>query len=505
MLRTWKLLEPRERDVSKPKRSLTSMLLFLVIVCACQLPTMSNTSTPQESAPENDTRAWTEHVVPGAMGCSLWGGITSSADGTKLVAGAVGRIYTSEDSGVTWMDRTNPGGVFGTVTSSADGTRLAAIGGTVTNDYPWPRIRGCIYTSTDGGATWTERTSAGDRKWSCITSSADGTRLVAGVWTTVCKHPWPSPPGYIYTSTDSGATWTERRSAGSRNWGSITSSADGIKLAALVYPDHDGSASYPGYVYTSTDGGVTWTERKTVWDWYGIKSSADGTTLAAVSNGYIQISTDSGVTWTWIQPSAERRNWSGIAISADGAKLAAVVKGGYIYTSTDRGATWTERTSAGYGTWSCIASSADGTSLATAEWDGCVSVSLDGGATWTERTSAGYRDWGGITSSADGTRLAAAARGGYIYTSTDGGMTWTERTSAGYRDWGSIASSADGTRLAAVLCTSTNEYPWPRPPDTSIPPQMAGQPGRSEPPRVTEVGAASPVLRTGPGLPRLRR
>jgi hypothetical protein len=33
--------------------------------------------------------------------------------------------------------------------------------------------------------------------------------------------------GAIYTSTDSGVTWEERTAAGSRNWQSIASSADG--------------------------------------------------------------------------------------------------------------------------------------------------------------------------------------------------------------------------------------------------------------------------------------
>ena len=33
--------------------------------------------------------------------------------------------------------------------------------------------------------------------------------------------------GLIYTSTDSGVTWTEQPSAGSRNWYSIASSSDG--------------------------------------------------------------------------------------------------------------------------------------------------------------------------------------------------------------------------------------------------------------------------------------
>jgi len=81
--------------------------------------------------------------------------------------------------------------------------------------------------------TWTERTSAGSRNWYPIASSADGTKIAAGVYA----------GSYIYTSTDSGATWTAQTSAGSRNWYSIASSADGTKLTA---------GAYPGYIYTGT-------------------------------------------------------------------------------------------------------------------------------------------------------------------------------------------------------------------------------------------------------------
>ena len=62
--------------------------------------------------------------------------------------------------------------------------------------------------------------------WYIIASSADGTKLAAGVG-----------GGSIYTSSDSGATWTEQTAAGSRYWRSIAMSSDGTKLAAGVYGD----------------------------------------------------------------------------------------------------------------------------------------------------------------------------------------------------------------------------------------------------------------------------
>jgi hypothetical protein len=56
--------------------------------------------------------------------------------------------------------------------------------------------------------------------------SSDGTKLAA---TSLSS---PQAPGQIYTSTDSGQTWTAE--GPSQFWSSITSSADGMKLAAFV-------------------------------------------------------------------------------------------------------------------------------------------------------------------------------------------------------------------------------------------------------------------------------
>ena len=116
------------------------------------------------------------------------------------------------------------------------------------------------------GAAWLERSSAGARAWYSITSSADGSKLAAVV-----------SGGDIWTSTDGGATWTDRSSAGVREWASIASSADGSKLAAVEL-SHG--------IWTSTDGGATWTDRSSAGagEWCSIASSADGSKLAAVES-----------------------------------------------------------------------------------------------------------------------------------------------------------------------------------------------------------------------------
>jgi hypothetical protein len=178
---------------------------------------------------------------------------------------------------------------------------------------------------------WTEQTSAGSRTWQSITSSADGTKLAAVVY-----------DGRIYRSVNGGVDWTEVTSTSPANmttnryWRSITSSADGMKLAAVAYG---------GRIYTSVNGGVDWTEvtstspanMATNRNWRSITSSSDGTKLAAVVyNGRIYTSSNSGVDWTEVISTSSadmtvNRTWQSITSSADGTKLAAVVINGYIY------------------------------------------------------------------------------------------------------------------------------------------------------------------------------
>ena len=89
---------------------------------------------------------------------------------------------------------------------------------------------GNIWISNDSGATWTEDTSIGATKnWFNITSSSDGTKLVACVG-----------GGNVWVSNDSGATWTEDiiNISGNKYWQKVTSSADGTKLAMVEYQGH---------------------------------------------------------------------------------------------------------------------------------------------------------------------------------------------------------------------------------------------------------------------------
>jgi hypothetical protein len=71
-------------------------------------------------------------------------------------------------------------------------------------------------------------------------SSSDGTKLVAVAGGF-------GSAGYIYTSADSGATWTQKGTK--QNWMSVASSSDGTKLVAV---DASLFVDQGGYIYTSS-------------------------------------------------------------------------------------------------------------------------------------------------------------------------------------------------------------------------------------------------------------
>lgn len=130
---------------------------------------------------------------------------------------------------------------------------------------------------------------------------------------------------YIYTSANSGATWTTNTSLGTVPWQSIASSADGVHLVA---------AAYNGYIYTSGDSGANWTQRATSQPWYSVCSSASGTALiAVVDGGLVYSSFDGGQTWTARTSTLGSQPWYAAAISGDGTRAVAAINGGQIYYS----------------------------------------------------------------------------------------------------------------------------------------------------------------------------
>ena len=86
--------------------------------------------------------------------------------------------------------------------------------------------------------------------WSSVASSADGTKLVATVGSTLSH----AGSGYIYTSSDSGANWILRNSSPVHG--------HGLDFRRVFRRrNQTGGGGLYGHIYTSSDSGASWVLR----------------------------------------------------------------------------------------------------------------------------------------------------------------------------------------------------------------------------------------------------
>lgn len=289
---------------------------------------------------------------------------------------------------LTITPRTGPGNRGWTGASmSADGTKMVAVAGSSN-----------IYTSNDSGATWTAQTGSGARDWKNVTMSDDGTKIAAVVH-----------DGYIYTSTDSGVTWTEQQGAGTQRWNDIDGSADGSILVAVALNSTVGGS------WSSIDSGATWRQGETARDLRGAAIASNGNPMVAIQyGGALRRSTDFGITWTGVSGSGAA-NWASITCAATCQSMIFGAHSSNSYRSTDGGAT---RANTGLGTSTVYAAalSDDGTKMIAAPQNSRISTSVDSGATWVAQTSIPTANWYAAASSSDGSKFVIVAYLGGIYT-----------------------------------------------------------------------------------------
>jgi hypothetical protein len=218
-----------------------------------------------------------------ASNSNQWQSICRNSLGDKLyVTGKLNvslqstKIWESNDYGVTWLNYvsgTQYNVNFTSICCNSTGFIIAAC---VDNGF--------ILVSTDRGNSFTNRASS--RSWKSVCINAVGNRLAA-------------VEGNIWTSSDSGTTWVQKTTT-PQSWISICSNSLGDRLAATVQN---------GNIWISTDYGDTWTEKVVETGnltWLSICSNGTGQILAAThdtvrvnfTRNSIYISTDYGNTWT---------------------------------------------------------------------------------------------------------------------------------------------------------------------------------------------------------------
>ena len=368
-----------------------SKLPVAVLMVLC----VSAISFPTASVADGGSLTWTQTEE----GPQYWSAIAASYDGSKLVAASVtgnptppeayhGRIYTSVDSGVTWTLRHPTVALvdWQSVASSSDGQKLVIC---------WTNFdaEGEIYTSVDSGVTW-QLTSAPARNWVTVTSSADGNKLAAAAR----GDETDNAQGEIYTSVDAGATWVLRASAGLRQWSSIASDSSGNKLVAVDRRNEFVTPNRRGFIYTSSNAGLTWIEHD-----------------APLSAG--------------LETNTENQSWNSVSSNGDGTRLVAgglsgLNSFGGIFTSSDSGETWIENSPI-QDRWASVSTSNSGKIIIASPIGGRLYVSNNYGETWTAQTSIeGYPNWTTSIVSRDGSLLIAGENndsqepGGYLWTTS---------------------------------------------------------------------------------------
>ena len=342
------------------------------------------------------------------------GAFTYTSNNTTIATVTSSGTVTITGPGTTTITATRPGGSASDITGITNSSVIKATSATTSRNWrsislsnngqyqtAVTRTSGYIYTSSNYGITWTERTTAGARDWNSISLSSTGEYQTAVV-----------PSGYIYTSSDYGVTWTERSVV--NTWLSVSISNTGQYQTAV------GSVSN---IWTSSNYGVTWTEVTPpgITNWRSVSLSGTGQYQTAVAQT-IYTSSNYGATWT--QRTSGSNQWESVSISETGLYQTAVIYGGGVYTSSDYGASWTLRTTVNRN-WYSISLSNTGQYQTALHYQGNIWISSNYGITWTERTTAGARNWNSISLSETGEFQSAVISGGQIYFSTNYGFTWS--------------------------------------------------------------------------------
>jgi hypothetical protein len=310
-----------------------------------------------------------------------WLNISSSSNGFRLAAANGTQLAISNDFGINWRTLNNiPSYLSNNITVqaepldidiSSDGSIISIIVNYASYDGAYR-----LYTirSTDGGANWSAPVlSGGTTAYTIgngISMSDDGSKGIIFFGTS-----WNG----AFTTNNGGSTWINRYfGPGDGRYTSAAVSSDGSKMmiasgGLIRYPSGLQFGGSTGYIYTSTNSGVTWTTRGTaVRNYSSIACSRDGLKIVATEwTGSIYVSNDGGVSWT-SRLTDTQRAWIGVAVSSDGNRIVAIEHGGQVWTSVNGGITWVARGSSSL--WSSITMTDDGNMFAATELDGKIHI-----------------------------------------------------------------------------------------------------------------------------------
>jgi hypothetical protein len=290
---------------------------------------------PSTSSTQDDyLDTWTLQTTPSSKS---WGSVAYGGGALVAVcAGAAGvdDVMRSTDSGVTWSSVSTGASTSFYDITYANGL-FVAVGSAI------------IYTSSNGGLTWTSRTNP-NRLWTDI-AYGNGLFVVVGYYVSGATNT------ARWTYSSDGVTWTESTSYSYGHlFGTICYGNGYFMCLGNEYYDGGGPvAGLPGEAWRSSDGN-TWAYCGWPGDGYVFTGIAYGvgSFVGTLNNGTSSavLSTDNGATWdTQTTPSG---SWGSVRYLNEGfiATAATGVAATSIMTSA-LGSTWTARTAASGSNW----------------------------------------------------------------------------------------------------------------------------------------------------------
>jgi photosystem II stability/assembly factor-like uncharacterized protein len=325
-----------------------------------------------------------------------------------------GVVIRSTDNGASWSAQI-----------SRENTALHAVESRTSTEAVAVGERGLVLSSIDDGATWFERADA----------PAD-LRAISMMSTTFGIAVGDRGVG-IYT-TD-GATWTTVESGRPYD-------VNDVEIGDVLVAVGDS-----GYVASSTDLGVSWTEEKPVdRDLYSV--ALGGNNSFAVGEGGTVLRQAAGGSWGPVS-SPGSNDLHGVFFND--TVLYVIGENGAIHRATDLGLAWSQLPSHTSATLLDIEIRGDRGWIVGDR--GTLLRSSDGGASWNLASETLYETYTSISMTDDGLQGALTTLGGDVYSTSNGGDTWSIGMSAGHPLFASdiVGSEAWVAGLRGVIAHGT--------------------------------------------------
>ena len=263
-------------------------------------------------------------VALGAAGFVNW---IASAPTTPalLYASTNSTVIKSADGGTTWSIPANAGLTSSPVAVAVDAASASTV-------YVASAGQG-VFTSTNGGASWTQSTSGLMIQNSTPPSAAELSGIFASPTKAGTVFAIAQAPDFMYRSTDFGHTWTQ------------VNFTEGGGPDSLVFSPGNPNTLFVGQssgpILTSSDGGNTWTSLAN----QGVANSkglailpGNPPILLAADDTGLNRSTDGGKTFKTVIPLL----YGSIAVDSRNAGVVYALDGSGLYRSRDSGQTFTK-------------------------------------------------------------------------------------------------------------------------------------------------------------------